>query len=131
MLVRKNFNMDENIVKRAEVLAAEDNTSMTKIVEDALLMYLDSRYMEDKATVIPSEILKAFGAKTDLLEKRLNSKTNKVLSELAIQVGILEMVIANNLEVDPGQLERYRIAAVEFLKNNNRPLRLDEVFEDV
>jgi len=64
-----------------------------------------------------------------MAEQRINNKTNQVLSALAIETGTLEQIIAASLDVDRGKLKKYRENAVDFLKANNRVIRMDEVIE--
>lgn len=83
-----------------------------------------------KAAFISQEMQQSFNAAMALLETKLNAKTNKYLSELAIQQAVMALVVADNLEVNPQALERYRTLAVEQLQAGQKPLRLDEVLED-
>lgn len=64
---------------------------------------------------------------TDNLDHRINSRSNQLLSELAIQLGIMQQVIANNLEVDGSQIAEYRKNTVDFIKTNQRIFRMDEI----
>lgn len=85
--------------------------------------------MENKATVINDEILNIMQASNALLLQQINNKTNRVISELAIQNAVQNSILANELDVDSVRLDNYRKQAVEFLKTNNRVLRLDEIID--
>lgn len=85
--------------------------------------------MDDKATLINEEIISILQASIALLEQNINNKTNRVLSELAIQNAIQNMILASELEVSGIDTDSYRKKAVEFLKTNNRVLRLDELLK--
>ena len=82
--------------------------------------------MKDQATIIPDELLKVVNSMASLLERRLNNRSNQLLSALAIEVCVLEQVIAASLDVSPGEAEEYRRGAAEFLKMNQRVFRLEE-----
>lgn len=127
---RKNFYLSQETIERLESAAQSESTSMSLLVEKALLSYFDTMYMEKYAGTIPEDILKSFEAQTALMENRLNNKTNKLISELAIQLGILQMVISNNLDVNPEFVEQARIRMVEYLKTNNRVFRLSGLIDD-
>lgn len=118
---------DSNLEKDVHKLAEEQNKSENAFIEDAVRYYRDYLYMKDRATIINDEIMRVIKASLELLEQRINHKTNSVLSELAIQGNIMAQIIADSLEIDPTVLPEYRRKAIEFLKANNRVLRLDEI----
>lgn len=107
--------------------AKNDGTSLNYIVEQALKYYRDKRYMDDKATIINEEIISIIQANNALLLQQINNKSNRVLSELSIQNAIQNLILTNELDVDKIDADNYRQQAVEFLKTNNRVLRLDEL----
>ena len=88
-------------------------------------MYRDYIYLEEKATFLPEQIQKTFRSELAMLEQRQNVKINKLLSELAIQEGIIAQILANELEVDLEMMPVYRRRAVEALRASNRVFRLD------
>lgn len=117
---------DELHVAMSEI-AKNDGTSLNYIVEQALKYYRDKRYMDDKATIINEEIISIIQANNALLLQQINNKSNRVLSELSIQNAIQNLILTNELDVDKIDADNYRQQAVEFLKTNNRVLRLDEL----
>lgn len=108
-------------------IAKYTGSSVNSIIEQAVKYYRDKRYMEDKATLVNEEILKIIQANNALLLQQINNKTNRVISELAIQSAIQNLILASELDVDAVQVDNYRKQAVEFLKTNNRVFRLDEI----
>ena len=108
-------------------IAKDNNCSITEIAVEALKVYRDYRYMADRATIINEEILKIVQANINLLLKEINNKSNRVLSEVAIQSAIQNMIICSELDVSAADAERYRKQAVDFLQSSNRVLRLDEI----
>ncbi len=124
---RVNFVISPDIKSRVEQLAKERVCSNSQIVEDALRLYFDKVYMEEKATVINDELLQAVKGVAQLSEAKINAKTNQVLSSLAIEVGVMNQILAQSLQVSPLAVEQYRKNVVEFLRANNRVLRMDEV----
>lgn len=85
--------------------------------------------MEEKATIINQEIINIIQASNALLLQQINNKTNRVLSELAIQNAIQNMILESELDVSDIDADKYRKKAIEFLRTNNRVLRLDELIE--
>lgn len=111
------------------VIAKESGASLNYIVEQALKYYRDKRYMEEKATFINQEIINIIQASNALLLQQINNKTNRVLSELAIQNAIQNMILESELDVSDIDADKYRKKAIEFLRTNNRVLRLDELID--
>ena len=129
MTGKYTFRLDEKIMESISTIAAEENTTATKIVQDALKLYKDKHYMDAQATFLSQEILDTMQSTVDLLEHRINNRSNQLLSSLAIQQFILTKVVADSLDVSPDALEAYRAQAAEFLRTNNRVLSLKELVE--
>ncbi len=108
-------------------IAKYTGSSVNSVIEQAVKYYRDKRYMEDKATLVNEEILKIIQSNNALLLQQINNKTNRVISELAIQSAIQNLILASELDVDAVKIDNYRKQAVEFLKTNNRVFRLDEI----
>lgn len=110
-------------------IAKESGASLNFVVEQALKYYRDKRYMEEKATIINQEIINIIQASNALLLQQINNKTNRVLSELAIQNAIQNMILESELDVSDIDADKHRKKAIEFLRTNNRVLRLDELID--
>ena len=108
-------------------IAKENNCCVTEIVVEALKVYRDYKYMGDRATIINENILKMVQANINLLLKEINNKSNRVLSEAAIQSAIQNMIISSELDVSATDAEQFRKQAIKFLQSSNRVLRLDEI----
>ena len=122
---KKTYNLDARLVKDVEAIAQAQSTSNTAVIEKAIRLYRDYIYLEEKATFLPEQIQKTFRSELAMLEQRQNVKINKLLSELAIQEGIIAQILANELEVDLEMMPVYRRRAVEALRASNRVFRLD------
>ena len=122
---KKTYNLDARLVKDVEAIAQAQATSNTAVIEKAIRLYRDYMYLEEKATFLPEQIQKTFRSELAMLEQRQNVKINKLLSELAIQEGIIAQILANELEVDLEMMPVYRRRAVEALRASNRVFRLD------
>jgi len=129
MLQKKTYRLNVKTAESIAKLAREKNRTETAIVEEAIKVYSDYLYMQEHATIIPQEIVKVLQSTVAMAEQRINNKTNQVLSALTIETGTLEQIIAASLDVDRGKLKKYRENAVDFLKANNRVIRMDEVIE--
>ena len=125
--VKKTWDIDCSTYAMIEQIASERNCSVTAIVNEAFRYYNDRYYLENKATMLPNDILEAMRSTVALLEHRLDNRANQLLSSMAIQLFIVNKLLADNLEISADGLELYRQQAVEFLKTNNRLLNLKDV----
>jgi len=125
--LKTSIVFNEDTKKELDRLVRERKTSQSQIIEVALRLYFDKVYMEEKATVINDELLQAVKGVAQLSEAKINAKTNQVLSSLAIEVGVMNQILAQSLQVSALAVEQYRKNVVEFLRANNRVLRMDEV----
>lgn len=125
--MRITLRLPDELYNDAAEIAKDKGTSINYVIEQAVKYYRDKRYMEDKATLINEEILKIIQANNALLSQQINNKSNRVISELAIQNAIQNFILASELDVDAVKIDNYRKQAVEFLKTNNRVFRLDEI----
>lgn len=127
--MKLSIRLPDNLHADIAAIAKDKGASLNYIIEQAVKLYRDREYMAEKASVIPDDILNVIQANNALLLHQINQKTNRVLSEVAIQSAIQNMLLANELELKGYDIDAYRKKAVEFLKINNRPLRLDELIE--
>ena len=125
--IKKTWDIDLPTYTMIEQITTERNCSVTAIANDALLYDTHRYYLEHKATMLPNDILEAMRSTVSLLEHRLDNRANQLLSSMAIQMFIVNKLLADNLEISPDGLELYRQQAVEFLKANNRLLNLKDV----
>lgn len=128
--IKKTIRLDEKLNADIEVLAEEGNTTVTKIIEDALKLYRDYIYMQEKASVINQDILNVVKSGNKYLERSINAKTNTYLSELAIQTAITNLILAKSLNISPKDVNTFRIQAIAFLKEKQRILRMDDLVDE-
>ncbi len=128
-MIQTAFRADEDLINDIKKLAEEQNTSLNNTIIEALKMYRDKKYMTEKASILNREILEMIDGQRKLLSTTINNKTNKLLSELAIQSAIQNQILCDELDVNSVRLQEYRKSAIEFLQIQNRILRLDEIAE--
>ncbi len=126
MLKAVTWRLDQTLLDDVYKIAAENHQSITSCISDALKLYRDSCYIENKAVAINTSYLNATKSMVELLEHKLNNRSNQLISSLAIQQFILAKIIAESLDISPDAVELYRKQAVEFLRENNRVFSLKE-----
>ena len=129
-LYKKTYRVSEETKKTVEEIATQEGCTETAVFENAIRYYKDYLYMQTDGAFINESVKRTFLASVNLMETRLNNRTNKVLSELAIQQAIICQVLAHELEINPRALDNYRRAAVEYLKMNDRVFRLEDILEE-
>ena len=128
--VARAYRISDETVETLKAIADKENCTETAVIENAIRYYKDYLYMQNDGAFINESVKRTFLASVNLMETRLNNRTNKVLSELAIQQAIICQVLAHELEINPRALDNYRRAAVEYLKMNDRVFRLEDILEE-
>ena len=128
--VARAYRISDETVETLKAIADKENCTETAVIENAIRYYRDYLYVQNDGAFITESVKRTVLASVNLMESRLNNRTNKVLSELAIQQAIVCQVIAHELEVNPRALDNYRRAAVEYLKMNDRVFRLEDIVEE-
>ncbi len=129
MSVVKTVKFDEQMLSDIEKIAHEKNSTIHAVMIEAMKLYRDFYYMQNNASIINQEIINICKAISNNSEKSINYQTNKYLSELAIQNAITNKILANSLDISSDEVDRYRVEAVENLKQNQRILRLEKMIE--
>lgn len=124
---KSSVRIEENLDKDFDRLTQETGKTKTDLINDALRLYRDSYYMKNKASFLNENILDMVRGLTDRMEMKINHKSNQLISELCIELCIMEQVLAASIQVDSESIAEYRKTAVEFLKTNQRVFRMDEV----
>ena len=93
--IKKTWDIDFPTYTMIEQIATERNCSVTAIANEALRYYNDRYYLEHKATMLPNDILEAMRSTVSLLEHRLDNRANQLLSSMAIQMFIVNKLLAD------------------------------------
>ncbi len=126
-ITKKTWRIDDDLLADIKAIAEQEKKSENHIAETALKFYRDYHYMGQKACFINEQILQVIQATFRMAENSINQKSNKVLSELSIQAVIQNLILADSLEIDKAKLSTMRLKALDFLKENQRIWRMDEL----
>lgn len=129
MSVVRAVKLDEQMLSDIEKIASEKNSTVHAVMIEALKLYRDYHYAQTRASIINQEIINICKAIANNSEKTINYQTNKYLSELAIQNAITNKILANSLDIYSDEVDRYRVEAVENLKQNQRILKLEKMID--
>ena len=71
--IKKTWDVDRTACEALEQIAQEESRNVTAVVNEALKYYADRYYLENKATMLPNDILAAMRSTVNLLEHRLTT----------------------------------------------------------
>lgn len=133
---KKNYKqiplrIDIEIDKKMDIIIQEKNISSKNLfIENACKFYID--YLNQQGSPLLNDtVIDLVRSIMNTTENRINNKSNQLLSSIAIELGTLQMIIANSLKnVSEEQVKLYRDLSVQFLKTNNRVFRMKEVLPD-
>ncbi len=101
---------------KVQEIYREDNCeSKSEFIEKAVNFYIGYLTSEDKKGYLPSVVtstLKSIVAESD-------NRQNRMLFKLAVEIAILQNIVASSQEIDPLSLERLRGECVREVKRLN------------
>lgn len=122
-MAEKLLRYEDELADEVKSLAKKQRKSENQVIQDAIQFYCAYCNSKEKANFLNDQN-KLMMAQ---LETKINKKTNEVLSELAIQCAVQNMILGNSLDISMADFHEYQEKAKSFLKQKNRPLRLDDI----
>ena len=123
--LRINDELYEDIKKISE----DRNTTANMIMIEAIIMYRDSYFLTNKISILSEDIQAVVKAEMELISSRDMNKIRSLVSQLAINMHVVQRCIAEQLDISPYDLVNYRQEATEILRENNRVFDLKEFIE--
>ena len=127
--MNRTIRIDDALARDIQRIADDEGQSVNFVMETALRYYRDYYYLQNKATFFNEQTIGIVKSVANTAVQQINARGYRIMSELAIQEGIIAAVLANNLEVSSRDLSTYRIQAVEALKNGERLISLDNLVD--
>lgn len=113
-------------LEKVENLYREDNCrSRSEFIEKAIEFYYGYLTSEDKKSYLPTVVtstLKSIVAESD-------NRQNRMLFKLAVEIAIMQNLIASSQEIDPLSLERLRGECVKEVKRLNGSFSFADALE--
>lgn len=123
---KKTFRLPEDVTTALDALSSEESRSQTEIVIDAIRLYRDKAAINQPGSLMPAYVVQAAEAVCGTLQTTLNAKSNQLISSVAIQLFVIQRIMADNLQVSMADIDEYTQQALEMLKHNNRVFRMQE-----
>lgn len=130
LTVKKTYRIEEVLAGDITKISVELGQSENQVVESALKLYRDYHYLQDKANFINDQLINVIQSTLRMAENSINQKTNRVLTELAVQTAIQNFILAQSLNVDKKDLQNFRLRALDYLRENNRVFKMTELVAD-
>lgn len=105
----------ETLDKVAEIYRTDNCESKSEFIEKAIRFYIGYLTSEDKKGYLPSVVtstLKSIVAESD-------NRQNRMLFKLAVEIAIMQNLMASTHDIDPLSLERLRGECVREVKRLN------------
>lgn len=102
----------DTLEKVEEIYRSDDCESKSEFIEKAIRFYIGYLTSEDKKGYLPSVVtstLKSIVAESD-------NRQNRMLFKLAVEIAIMQNLMASLNEIDPLSLERLRGECVQEVK---------------
>jgi hypothetical protein len=110
-------------------IADKRSASINYIMVEALKLYRDYQFAENKSLIITDEVKRAIRAEMEYISSKDMNRVRSLLSSMAINMHVLQRVVAEELDLSPVDLIKFRTEAVENLKAGNRVFDLKEFIE--
>lgn len=108
-----------------EIYREANCQSRSEFIEKAVNFYIGYLTSEDKKSYLPSVVtstLKSIVAESD-------NRQNRMLFKLAVEIAILQNLVASSQEIDPLSLERLRGECVKEVKRLNGSFSFEDAVE--
>ena len=105
----------ETLDKVAEIYRTDNCESKSEFIEKAIRFYIGYLTSEDKKGYLPSVVtstLKSIVAESD-------NRQNRMIFKLAVEIAIMQNLMASTHDIDPLSLERLRGECVREVKRLN------------
>lgn len=124
--IRTNLRMPDTLMADMDNLAEQKRKTRNEIIVEACQLYRDYVNMNKPGSLLPQYAVQAMEAIAGTLQTNLNARSNQLISSLAIQLFVIQKMLAENMEVSDMNVGEYTQQAIEMLKRNNRVFRMDD-----
>ena len=115
----------ETTEKVKEMYKQADCRTRSEFVERAIRFYVGYLTAENKANFLPNMFLSNMRS----IVRESDTKQNRMLFKIAVEMAMIENILANLNNFDPVAVERLRGVCVEEIKGINGTLRFEEAVD--
>lgn len=125
---RSTYYLDEKFEQRMDNYIKQSTLkSRNEFFERAGEFYLD--YIENKepGDFLAREIQAIMTGNMELVEKRLGNRFAKLLSDIAIQLGIQQQIFKSLSNITGDDIARFRKISVDEMRNNQKIFKYEDL----
>lgn len=127
-MARIHVNLDDNTIIEVDSFNKEHKIkSRSETIDKALSFYIDYQNNKEPGDFLAKEIQAIMTGNMELVEKRLGNRFAKLLSDIAIQLGIQQQVFKSISNITEDDISLFRKIAVDEMKNNQRIFKYEDL----
>ncbi len=116
---------DDTWAKVKEIYLKDDCRNKSEFIEKAIQFYIGYLTAENKANFLPNMFLSNMRS----IVRESDNRQNRMLFKLAVEIAMLQNLIANLNNFDPIAVERLRGDCVDEVKSINGNMRLEDAID--
>ena len=116
---------DDTWAKVKEIYLKDDCRNKSEFIEKAIRFYIGYLTAENKANFLPNMFLSNMRS----IVRESDNRQNRMLFKLAVEIAMLQNLIANINNFDPIAVERLRGDCVDEVKSINGNMRLEDAID--
>ena len=116
---------DDTWAKVKEIYLKDDCRNKSEFIEKAIRFYIGYLTAENKANFLPNMFLSNMRS----IVRESDNRQNRMLFKLAVEIAMLQNLIANLNNFDPIAVERLRGDCVDEVKSINGNMRLEDAID--
>ena len=121
------YTNEEFINKMDSFIKEEGIKSRSELVCKAVDFYIEYNRNEKPGEFLSREIEAIISGNVGLVENRLGNRFAKLMSETAVQLGIMQQILKSISDINENDIENFRKAAVDEIRNSQKILKYEEL----
>ena len=118
---------EEFLNKLDSYIKAEKMKSRSEFICKAVDFYIDYNVNKEAGTFLAREIQAIMTGNMDLVEKRLGNRFAKLMSDTAIQLGIVQQILKSISDITEDDIETFRKISVDEMRNSQKVLKYENL----
>lgn len=126
--VKRRFQLwiKPSTLEQVDKLLGEDNCeSRSEFIEKAVLFYSGFLTTKDNTNYLPNIVISTLRG----IIAENNNKMNRMLFKLAVEIAIMQNIVASSQEIDDISMERLRGECVKEVRRLNGSFRFEDALE--
>lgn len=118
---------DKTATDMDNFIKANKYKSRSELVNKAVEFYIDYNINKEPGTFLSREIQAIMTGNMELVEKRLGNRFAKLMSDSAIQLGIVQQILKSISDITEDDIEMFRKISVDEMKNSQKILKYENL----